>query len=86
MLANFLSGVENKTIGSSELKKKNERDHKSKSDPSILTKLLLLKTGSLGSLPIQNCYLYQRKLPCDREKKRPRTTRDKHVRMEDHRM
>ena len=29
MLANFLSDVETKTFGSSELKKKNERDHKS---------------------------------------------------------
>ena len=29
MLANFLTGVETKTFGSSELKKKNERDHKS---------------------------------------------------------
>ena len=34
-------------------------------------KYVLFQTGSPGSLPVQNCYLYQRKLPCDYKAERP---------------
>ena len=47
MLANFLTGAETKTFGSSELKKKNERDHFFSSDLSILTSCYFLKQAHL---------------------------------------
>lgn len=49
-------------------------------------KCVLFQTGSPGSLPFQNCYLHQRKLPCDYKAERSWTTRDKHLRLEDPKM
>ena len=57
MLANFSTGVETKTFGSSELKKKNERVHFFSSDLSILISCYYLKQAHLEAckFKIVNC-------------------------------
>ena len=64
MLANFLTGVETKTFGSSELKKKNERDNFFSSNLSIFTSCYYLKQAHLEACPFkivtctnENCHL-----------------------------
>ena len=64
MLANFLTGVETKTFGSSELKKKNERDHKSLVILQFSQSYYYLKQAHLEACPFkivtctnENCHL-----------------------------
>ena len=53
ILTNFLTGVETKTFGSSELKKKKERDHFFSSDLSILTSCYYLQQAHLEACPFK---------------------------------